>query len=354
MNYTNPLVTVIIPAYNTEKYINKCLMSVLHQTHGNIEVIVVDDGSQDALYKVVEKYVVMDDRVELIRQDNKGAAGARNTGLKKAKGDYIFFLDSDDWIETNTIELLVKKAQTQNSDIVMPDRYTKVKLNGKKSVEYLFIDYERYDTIPDFVVNIIIGQGRAWRVTSVLYRADIIRNHKIEFPLGYTAEDVVFNLKFLSRASKISFLREPTLNVVKRKDSVTSTYKSNKIKTYLLIDKKAREYVKEIRYDHPCGIIAVNSLLCRNIVVLILSEMSPKNKKGLNEKIKIVNSILDLDKVKRAFEQEEFIYPYWNSKTKIYYVRLIRWLISHDFECIAILLTATVSKLRNMVLINEF
>lgn len=342
------LVSVIIPAYKTEKYIERCLKSVLDQTYTNLEVIVIDDGSPDNLYKIVEKYARLDSRIKLIRQENRGAAASRNHGLRKSRGDYIIFVDSDDYLEPNAIELLVNKISTENADVVMPDRYTKVGLDGKKSEELLFTNYKKYKTVEDFVVNIIIGQGRAWRVSSVLYDANIIRNYNIKFPEGHIAEDVVFNLEFLSNANKISFLEYPTLNVNKRPDSVTGTYHENILDTYILIDEKAKEYIKKTGYDIKYGEIAVNSLMCRNVILLIDSEMSTKNTKPFKDKVKKIYLILNMTRIKESFKQKQFILPYWNSSIKIYYVVLMRILIKCRLKFGAILLALISNKLRDM------
>lgn len=311
---------------------------MLNQSHKMLEIIVIDDGSPDKLFEIVEAFTEIDNRVKFIRQDNSGASGARNSGLEKASGDYIFFLDSDDWIEPYTIELLLKKAITEDADVVMPDRYTKISLEGKITEEALFIDYDKYKTVSDFVVNIIIGRGRAWRVSSVLYKSHFIKEYTIRFPEGHTAEDVIFNLEVLSKVDRLAFVSKPTLNVNKRKDSVTATYHSNLFETYLLIDKKAQEYIKEVEYNEISGNIAVDSLLCRNIVFLIRNEMSSCNKKTFTEKVKRINHILNTNRVKNAFNQNKFIYPYWNSKIKVYYVVLMRNLIKYNLKFLAILL----------------
>ena len=332
-----PLVSVIIPAYGTEGYIDKCLKSVINQTYSNLQIIVIDDGSPDELYKVVEKYELIDDRVELVRQQNGGASVARNNGLKKASGDYILFLDSDDWLEVDTIELLLNKAIVDKADLVMPDRYNKIYENGNKIEELLFKSSE-FKTVPEFVINVLVSQGRAWRVSSVLYKADIIKRFKIEFPVGYTSEDMIFNLEYLAKASRISFIKYPTLNVNKRDNSVTATYKDNLLDIVLFIDRKVKEFINKTNYDVLYGNLAVDSLLCRNIILLINAEMSFKNKKKTVDKIKFINKVLSIKRVKEAFSQNKFITPYWNSKIKIYYVIIMRLLIKYKLKFIAITL----------------
>ena len=100
----NPYISVIIPVYNTEKYINKCINSVLNQTLSNIEIIVVDDGSTDHSCEIIEQYKIKDNRIKIIRQKNLYAGVARNNGLKNAIGEYVYFLDSDDFITPRCLE----------------------------------------------------------------------------------------------------------------------------------------------------------------------------------------------------------------------------------------------------------
>lgn len=114
-----PSVSVIIPAYNAEDYISQCISSVLSQTLSDIEVIVVDDGSTDKTPDIVEELSASDARLRLIRQENQYAGAARNTGIKAAGGDYLYFLDADDWIESNALEAMRDAGDSRGVDIVI-------------------------------------------------------------------------------------------------------------------------------------------------------------------------------------------------------------------------------------------
>ncbi len=118
-NQRNPLISVIVPAYNVEKFIGKCLESILAQTYENFELIVVDDGSNDYTSDIIEIFAKQDKRIKLIRQENKGVSSARNLGLDIAQGAYIMFVDADDYIEPNTLEDAYKKINQTNSDILL-------------------------------------------------------------------------------------------------------------------------------------------------------------------------------------------------------------------------------------------
>ena len=112
------LISVIVTVYKTEKYIKQCVDSILNQTYKNLEIILVDDGSPDGCPEICDKYAKQDDRVVVIHQNNTGLSGARNSALDICKGDYISFVDSDDWIETNAYEVLADKLATNGVDVV--------------------------------------------------------------------------------------------------------------------------------------------------------------------------------------------------------------------------------------------
>ena len=118
---TGPLVSVIVPVYNVEKYLEQCVDSVLNQTYRNLEIILVDDGSQDSSREICDTYINVDSRVKVIHQENGGSSSARNAGLVCASGAYVFFLDSDDWLAYNAIEIMLLKALTNNAQMVICD-----------------------------------------------------------------------------------------------------------------------------------------------------------------------------------------------------------------------------------------
>ena len=114
-----PLISIIIPVYNVERYLAQCLDSVINQTYPNLEIICVNDGTTDSSGQILEQYAQKDGRIVVIVQENQGLSGARNTGLKHVHGKYIMFVDSDDWIELETCEDAVIAAEKHNADLVM-------------------------------------------------------------------------------------------------------------------------------------------------------------------------------------------------------------------------------------------
>ena len=117
------LVSIVIPIYNVEKYLNECVDSVIVQTYHDLEIILVDDGSTDNSGKLCDEYKKIDDRIKVIHQKNGGLSAARNTGMDSAIGEYLYFLDSDDYIEPQTVERLVDTIEQEKADIVLFDGY---------------------------------------------------------------------------------------------------------------------------------------------------------------------------------------------------------------------------------------
>ena len=114
-----PQISVVVPVYNVEKYLRECLDSLANQTFEDFEVICVNDGSDDSSLSILEEYASEDERFKIVSQENKGLSGARNTGMNYIKGRYLLFLDSDDWLELNALELLYNHANALNSEMVI-------------------------------------------------------------------------------------------------------------------------------------------------------------------------------------------------------------------------------------------
>lgn|GEM_PF-189753 len=335
---TNMLVSIVIPVYDTGNYIATCLDSVISQSHSKLEIIIVDDGSPDNAAVIAEEYAGKDNRITVIRQANVGLSGARNTGIAQMQGDYVLFLDSDDTLKTDAVERLLTKACENDSDIVIPDRYHKVYEDSTAPSEELSFERDCWINDPvDFAFTVMIGKGRAWRSTSVLYKTSIIHEYGVHFPVGYTAEDIVFNLSFLTNAKRIDFVDYATLLNLKRSGSITSSYRKDLFDVFMFIDGQVRLFSDRVCYDSSKMQIARDSLLSRNIAVFITLEMSKNNNISLKEKRNRILNVLNSPRVKEAFSNHDLLTPYWNSKAKSRYVVFIRLLIKHKLYSSAIL-----------------
>ncbi len=199
-----PLVSIIIPAYNAEKSISKICTSVLDQNYKNIEIIIVNDGSQDKTSKTAKKLKAKDSRVTLISQKNSGVSGARNTGIKNAKGDFIFFFDADDNITPSMISDMVNLAQNHEDTLIVCGRRLS---DGSIRIpkEKTFSSSDKTQVLREILRNDILYSP--W---NKIYSAKIIQEHNISFDksLRY-GEDLAFNLDYLKHVGKIKFVAEP-------------------------------------------------------------------------------------------------------------------------------------------------
>lgn len=242
-------ISVIIPIYNTEKYLKQCLDSVLNNTMKDIEIICVDDGSTDNSLKVLEEYKNQDKRIKIIKQEkNLGAGNSRNVGLDSATGEFLYFLDSDDFVEINIFEKMYNKINQQHSDIC---------LCGRKN----------YDEKKDFIricknaiVTTLIPQKDSFEPLEVkddlfqicsiacftkLYKTDFIRKNNLKFQELRTCNDVFFNFSTLLLSKRITYINESLVTSRRNRiDSLTSTrgaYATN----IILAHKKIYEFLRE-------------------------------------------------------------------------------------------------------------
>ena len=222
-------ISVIIPVYNVEKYLEKCLDSVINQTFQDLEIICINDGSTDNSLKILEKYKSIDARIKIISQENKGLAAARNVGFNIAKSDFVYFLDSDDWIHETLIAKAYESITKNNSDIVLFD-VTNVYNNSFIDVHRagLFIkkyhlENFKFSTQPEIAYH----TPTAW---SKLYRKSFLIKHNLLFPEELRfGEDSPFWVLLLSCNPQISILNECLYYYRKRDTGLSGTIDSQLI-----------------------------------------------------------------------------------------------------------------------------
>src|SRR5690554_248619 len=214
------LISLIIPIYNVEDYLAQNLLSVKNQTYRNFEVILVNDGTTDLSASIAEDFVRVDERFKLIHQENKGLSGARNTGLKEAKGDYVFYLDSDDILEDTALELLVNAAVKYQADVVQGNFYYDYP-------EYLLLNQQQQKEIEVYnkeeamwallehktVLNFAWGK---------LIKTDLAKNH--EFSEGKFYEDTFWKYKVIHDAKKYVALKQPVLYYLQRGSAISGAF----------------------------------------------------------------------------------------------------------------------------------
>ncbi len=203
-------VSIIVPIYNTEKYLKKCLDSIVRQTHQNLEIILVDDGSTDNSSEIANSYAKIDKRIKVIHQENQGQSTARNTGLSKATGEYISFIDSDDEIAKNFIEELLSAYSDNTSLSVCGMHYKRVR---KKTAEDVYIRplraRKKHESNAAYILYLLTIDGRMYSSVNKLYRAEIAKKCHFDKTINF-AEDTKFVLDYLKKAKgEISYVLLP-------------------------------------------------------------------------------------------------------------------------------------------------
>ncbi len=254
-----PKISIIVPVYNVQKYIRECLESLVNQTFNDIEIIIIDDGSPDESYKIYSEYASRDKRIKVIKKKNAGVSEARNTGISAAVGDYLMFVDSDDWMELDGCEILINEMNRDSCDLVVSDAYTVT--NGVKRINRVFAedfvkrDHEfirkyqcaclgyAYNPMPATKYN-VSGLGSPW---NKLFSRRIIEENNLRFDSYVKGiyDDNLFTLHYLSCASSVSYVAKPAYNYRIVTQSLTQSYKQNTVDISRRIFERIQLFISE-------------------------------------------------------------------------------------------------------------
>jgi exopolysaccharide biosynthesis predicted pyruvyltransferase EpsI/glycosyltransferase involved in cell wall biosynthesis len=233
------LVSVIVSIYNTEKYLNECIESAIRQTYSNIEIILVDDGSTDNCPKICDDYAKKDSRIQVIHKQNGGISDARNAGLVIAKGNYIYFLDSDDYIEPDAIKALIKEAEHYSAEVVFFDANLQ---NSMSDTSYAGDYYIRSGLYSNPLKGIdmlgLLLKNKDYRsaVPLLFIRRDILIENNLYFHKNIVYEDELFTFMLFIRSKIVVHMAEPLYNRRVRENSITwCGVKSGNFKSSLII-----------------------------------------------------------------------------------------------------------------------
>lgn len=222
MKHTDiPLVSVIIPIYNLGACLKRCLNSILRQTYANLQIIVVDDGSTDDSLSLLKKYAQLDDRIELVCQDNQGVSTARNNGLLIARGEFVMFVDGDDWVDADAILKMYSVIISNNLDVVCSGFIFEDVENSRSRVatikeKCLFVYGE------DILRYYLRGIGLWASVWGRLYRKSFLDEYHFSFdPSLSIGEDGLFSLQVMSKANAIGIVKQPFFHILVRPNSAT-------------------------------------------------------------------------------------------------------------------------------------
>lgn len=217
---------IIIPAYNVAQYVHRAILSCMHQTEADIEIIIIDDGSTDETASVIAKYAREDSRIVFQSKQNAGVSSARNTGLDLATADYLLFLDADDWLEDTAVEQLLSKIQREKTLLICaecnfvyqePDGTLRKVYQGKHALPFLLDKTEALH---------LVGTDNQLKLSSSCYRLydrRVIQEHKLRFDRRiHHGEDGLFVFQYINLVDGVSYFSEPLWNILKRPGSATT------------------------------------------------------------------------------------------------------------------------------------
>lgn len=276
-------VSVVIPIYNVENYLDKCLSSVINQSYNNLEIICVNDGSSDNSEKIILEYVKKDDRIIYVKQKNGGLSFARNTGISKATGKYICFIDSDDWVSNDFVFKMVENLENNKSDISICN-IKHIYIDGsEKKVSYGISNNMVLDSY-DALKELFIGRVLQNHTVNKLYKLDLFKKNCITFPVGRIYEDVFTTYRLFLVSNKISLFNEYLYFYLQERDGSILTKKFDEKKLDLLDainEIRNNEKLKKFKFDKYIQKFYVQQLI--GLFYHIFPSYDKETKKYYNE-----------------------------------------------------------------------
>lgn len=305
MSFEGKKISIVVPIYNAKEYLRNCLESIINQTYKNLQIICVDDGSSDGSVSILEEIQSKDDRVVFIQQKNQGVSAARNYGLSIANGEYIMFVDADDWIDKRTCEIAINTVNKNKCDVVIWNYHMEF---GKTSQEKfvlgdkgrLYNEYEVKEKLQRRLFGLYKSELKipetADSLTTVwgkLYKISIIKNNHIEFTdlkeIG-SCEDGLFNIDFFGYVNKACYITDCLYHYRKgNSSSISSSYRKDLFVQWNKLFDYMQKYIDQNNCPYEYQLALYNrismSVLSMALVILL-------NDKTEKERIRELNDIL--------------------------------------------------------------
>ena len=314
---TDILLSIIIPVYNVENYIGKCLKS-LNNTNDKIEVIVVDDGSPDKSYEIIQNYEKDYPNIHYIKKENGGVSSARNLGISLSKGKYITFVDADDFVDNKYVEKIMEYIQTIDFDLLCFNYYLtyddhEAEVNNLKNESFIlsenagfswYINKNMDDKIKQFCLNKI-------------YQTKILKENMIEFPIGQSVgEDFLFNVEYLQYCKKVAFKADCLYHYYQRQTSVMRTYNKKYTDHILNYEVNLKRIASKTNYSISQNDILYLYLKCW-FGVVNQETQNPDSNEGLN-RVKMYMKQSGLKNVKVKYSELEFKHKIYKLLIKLH------------------------------------
>lgn len=264
MKKTQPLISIIIPVFNVEKYLDRCIISIINQTYSKIEIVLVDDGSTDASGKICDKYSMLDRRISVVHKENGGLSDARNAGLERIHGQWVCFVDSDDWVTDNYIELLFSLVESTHSEIAI-GTYDLVKEYEKDKTKKYEVGHTVILSNFEAMKRLLYQKGFTTSACAKLYNARLFT--EIRFPKGKLYEDVETIYKVIKNAGTVVYTDTILYHYFQRKTGIVRTVFNPQKMDYV---ENCKWVLSDVRKEYPMlEKAAISRFLWANIHVLV-------------------------------------------------------------------------------------
>lgn len=308
----NDKISIVVPIYNMENYLNKCINSIINQTYSNIEILLIDDGSTDKSSEMCDNWEKRDNRIRVFHKKNGGLSDAKNYGIEHATGEYIGFVDSDDWIEHDMYEQLYNEAKNNKADIVICGRYLEY---DNHTIEQLKNERIIMNS-KEAIIKLNTFYGFDMSSCDKLYNINLFKN--IRFPYGKKCEDAYVTYKLFGNAKKIEYFPKCFYHYLQRNNSISKNKLLNKDLVYAA--QEQTEYISS-KYDDIKHIGIINYAFSIKLLYemaiernIRIDEELKKYKKEIKEYKKIITSSNYLNKKKKI------AFILFNNYYYIYYI----------------------------------
>ena len=282
------LISIIVPMYNSEKYISRCLESLIKQTYKNIEIIVVDDGSNDNSINIVTS--LNDKRIRLYKKENSGVSLTRNFAIEKSKGDLLLFVDSDDYIDINMVAKLVKKVKNKDDAFIICDN-TEIYID-KEEIREIF-EEKNINLNKEYLIR-SIASGRAGLVCSKLVSKKVIIDNNIRFDSNLkVGEDQLFFIEVAQHCSNFEYINESLYFYDRRnEDSTTISYQENLINNFKYLQEKIENIFFKNNMNSKEDLVVLNNKIINWFNHCMFNEVRNLKISRINESIKKIKLLI--------------------------------------------------------------
>ena len=330
-------VSIVVPVYNVEKYLKRCVDSLLGQSYQNIEILLVDDGSKDSSLSICKKYELEDSRIRVFHKENEGLGLTRNYGIERVTGEYITFVDSDDYLTLDAIAVMLERAIATDADVVIASHYHKNEEQRVTVSERIYSGNEIKETL---MVHMMGNKGNKLDALSYtacwkLYKKELFIKNNLVFPSERKLiwEDLAFSVEAYPLCEKVYILHKPVYYYCFNEESLTHTYKPNKLELVMELYHYMGVKIQDLNLPGEAQ-YRLDTNFIGHIRTCIKLEVFYTDKNGFGTAIQNIRKICSRKDVQRlirsypktSFNKSQYVYNFAMEHMLVYMVYFLTWL----------------------------